>query len=50
MLNLNARIDIFKMKVLPRIVYLFQSMPVTIPTSQFIDWDKKLSQIYLEWG
>lgn len=43
-LDLSSRIEIIKMNVLLRILYLFQSLPVEIPQSQFVEWDKKKSQ------
>lgn len=30
------------MNVLPRVLYLFQSLPVQIPMLQFMEWDKKI--------
>ncbi len=31
------------MSILPRLLYLFMSLPVRIPTNQFHEWDKQIS-------
>lgn len=46
-LDLSSRIEIIKMNVLLRILYLFQSLPVEIPQSQFVEWDKKNLKVHL---
>ena len=43
-LSFSARIDIVKMSVLPRLSYLFMSLLVKFPTSQFQEWDKQISR------
>lgn len=43
-LDFSSRIEAVKMKVLPRLLYLFLSLPVRIPDSQFSMWDKQLSR------
>lgn len=40
--SFSARIDIVKMSILPRLLYLFMSLPVKIPTHQFQEWDKHI--------
>ena len=43
-LSLSSRIDTLKMNILPRLLYLFQSIPVEVPRTQFKEWDKMLSK------
>ena len=47
-LDLNSRIEIIKMNVQPRLLYLFQSLPVEIPQTQFVTWDRIISRFI--WG
>lgn len=43
-LDLSSRVEIIKMNLLPRLLYLFQSLPVDIPDKQFRIWDKIISR------
>lgn len=43
-LSLNSRVESIRMNILPRLLYLFQSLPVEIPTTQFMEWDKLISR------
>lgn len=43
-LDFGARIDSVKMNLLPRLLYLFLSLPVRIPETQFRVWDKQISR------
>jgi len=43
-LSMSSRVESVKMKILPRLLYLFQSLPVNIPIQQFIEWDKLFSR------
>lgn len=47
-LDLTNRINVVKMNILPRLLYLFQSLPIDIPTKQFIEWDRMLSRFIWE--
>lgn len=38
-LDMSNRIEIIKMNVLPRILYLFQSLPLEVPPKQFDEWN-----------
>lgn len=44
LMGLNERIRTIKMNILPRLLYLFQSLPVDIPDTQFNKWDKLISR------
>uniref|UniRef100_A0A3B3D4V0 Reverse transcriptase domain-containing protein n=1 Tax=Oryzias melastigma TaxID=30732 RepID=A0A3B3D4V0_ORYME len=43
-MNLYNRIDMIKMNLLPRFLYLFQSLPVNIPPKQFNEWNRMISK------
>lgn len=43
-LDLGNRIMVIKNNILPRLLYLFQSLPVEIPDFQFREWDKAISR------
>lgn len=43
-MDLSSRIEVIKMNVLPRLLFLFLSLPVRIPDKQFARWDKLVSR------
>lgn len=43
-LNISSRIDSIKMNILPRLLYLFHSIPIEKPELYFGEWDKILSR------
>ena len=43
-LDMSNRIEIIKMNVLPRFLYLFQSLPLEIPPKQFDEWEGWISR------
>lgn len=42
--SLSSRIESIKMNILPRLLYLFQTLPIEINQNQFNEWDKMLSR------
>ena len=47
-LDFGSRIMTVKMIILPRLLYLFQSLPVKISDTQFKAWDKQISRFIWE--
>lgn len=43
-LSLSSRIESIKMNILPRVLYLFQSIPMETPGKQFQEWDRSISR------
>ena len=43
-LDLNARLEIVKMNLLPRFLYLFMALPIRIADSHFNAWDRLISR------
>lgn len=43
-LSLATRVEMIKMNVLPRLLYLFQNLPISISEKEFTDWDKMISR------
>lgn len=43
-LDFSARIRTVKMNILPKMLYLFQALPINIPQKKFIAWDKMISR------
>ena len=43
-LDMSNRIETIKMNVLPRYLYLFQSLPVSIPSKDLNEWNKMISR------
>lgn len=48
LLSFSARIEAVKMLILPRLLYLFTSLPIEVPPYQFSEWDKQISRFI--WG
>ena len=47
-MDFTDRINAIKMNMLPRLLYLFQSLPVGVPQTQFNKWDKLISRFIWE--
>lgn len=43
-LDFSARIRTVKMNIAPKLLYLFQALPINIPQNKFIAWDKLISR------
>lgn len=43
-LSLSSRIESIGMNILPRMLYLFQCLPVKIPSKQFLEWDRLIAR------
>ena len=42
--SLVSRVEAIKMNVLPRLLYLFQTLPVKVTNKDFIEWDRFISR------
>lgn len=42
--SLVSRVEAIKMNILPRLLYMFQNLPVEITNKDFIEWDKLISR------
>lgn len=42
--GLSSRVESIQMNILPRLLYLFQTLPIVITQNQFDEWDKMLSR------
>ncbi|KAF7670040.1 hypothetical protein LDENG_00079520 [Lucifuga dentata] len=47
-LDFSSKIEIMKMNVLPKLLYLFQSLPVKIPQIFCVKWNRMISRFI--WG
>lgn len=43
-LDMSNRTEIIKMKGLPRLLYLFQSLPLEVSQKQFVEWNAWISR------
>lgn len=44
-LDMSNRIEMIKMNVLPRLLYLFQSLSVEVPPKDFRKWNRMISTL-----
>uniref|UniRef100_A0A803TDI1 Reverse transcriptase domain-containing protein n=1 Tax=Anolis carolinensis TaxID=28377 RepID=A0A803TDI1_ANOCA len=42
--DISTRLKIYKMKILPKFLFLFQTLPVNIPTNLLKKWDNSMKQ------
>lgn len=47
-MEFSSRMEVVKMNIVPRLLYLFQALPVMIPKNQFRAWDKTISRFVWE--
>ncbi|KAJ0011531.1 hypothetical protein NQD34_012506 [Periophthalmus magnuspinnatus] len=47
-LSLTSRVNSIKMSVLPKLLYLFRTLPVEVPDNYFREWDKQISRFIWE--
>lgn len=47
-ISIIGRINIIKMSILPKFLYLFQSIPLPLPASFFLHTQENIYQVYLE--
>ena len=47
-MDLTDRINVVKMNIQPRLLYLYQSLPIQVPQTQFTKWDKLISRFIWE--
>lgn len=43
-MSLASRVEVVKMNILPRLLYVFQTLPVELTDTDFIEWDKFISR------
>lgn len=44
LMSITSRVGVIKMNVLPRLLYLFQTLPVEVTDNKFMEWDKMISR------
>lgn len=43
-MTITSRVEVIKINILPRLLYLFQNLPVEISKGEFVEWDKCISR------